>query len=623
MYCTRNVTGDLVWVGANDRRLAMFEGVYSVPDGVSYNSYLLLDEKTVLFDTVDKAVGKVFFENLEHELAGRKLDFVVVSHMEPDHSATLSELLLRYPGVVVVCNGKCFDMMKNFGFADDSVKPYIVSEGDILNTGRHELTFVMAPMVHWPEVMMTFDKTDGTLFSADAFGTFGALNGNLFADEVDFFADYLDEARRYYTNIVGKYGVQVQAVLKKAANLDIKRICPLHGFVWREKLGDYIEYYDKWSSYTPEVNGVIVAYASVYGDTENAAEILATMLRERGAKVTMYDVSVKPASEVVAAAFKYSNLVFASTTYNAEIFVRMEEALRDLAAHNIQKRTIAFIENGTWAAQSGKKMRRLFEECKDMNFIEQTVSLKSALKPAQRGELEALADAIMITVPGAVSAKPVQAETAGTAGSNDPNALYKLSYGLFVVTTKDGDRDNGCITNTAIQVASGPNRMAIAVNKSNYSHDLIVKTGLANISVLTESAPFELFTRFGFASGRDTDKFAGFDAVKRMPNGLLAVTEHTNAVFSGKVKEIVDCGSHSLFVLDITESEVLSAEPSVTYAYYFDHIKPKPKKNTDGEKKTKWVCKICGYEYEGEELPDDFQCPLCKHGKEDFEKVEG
>jgi flavorubredoxin/flavin reductase (DIM6/NTAB) family NADH-FMN oxidoreductase RutF len=623
MYCTRNVTGDLVWVGANDRRLAMFEGVYSVPDGVSYNSYLLLDEKTVLFDTVDKAVGKVFFENLEHELAGRKLDFVVVSHMEPDHSATLSELLLRYPGVVVVCNGKCFDMMKNFGFADDSVKPYIVSEGDILNTGRHELTFVMAPMVHWPEVMMTFDKTDGTLFSADAFGTFGALNGNLFADEVDFFADYLDEARRYYTNIVGKYGVQVQAVLKKAANLDIKRICPLHGFVWREKLGDYIEYYDKWSSYTPEVNGVIVAYASVYGDTENAAEILATMLRERGAKVTMYDVSVKPASEVVAAAFKYSNLVFASTTYNAEIFVRMEEALRDLAAHNIQKRTIAFIENGTWAAQSGKKMRRLFEECKDMNFIEQTVSLKSALKPAQRGELEALADAIMITVPGAVSAKPVQAETAGTAGSNDPNALYKLSYGLFVVTTKDGDRDNGCITNTAIQVASGPNRMAIAVNKSNYSHDLIVKTGLANISVLTESAPFELFTRFGFASGRDTDKFAGFDAVKRMPNGLLAVTEHTNAVFSGKVKEIVDCGSHSLFVLDITESEVLSAEPSVTYAYYFDHIKPKPKKNTDGEKKTKWVCKICGYEYAGEELTDDFQCPLCKHGKEDFEKVEG
>ncbi|MBO7402030.1 MAG: flavin reductase [Lachnospiraceae bacterium] len=623
MYCTRNVTEDLIWVGGNDRRLAMFEGVYSVPDGVSYNSYLLLDEKTVLFDTVDKAVGKVFFENLEHALGGRKLDFVVVSHMEPDHSATLSSLLLRYPEAVVVCNSKCFDMMKNFGFADDNVKPYIVGEGDILNTGKHEFTFVMAPMVHWPEVMMTFDKKDGTLFSADAFGSFGALNGNLFADEVDFFADYLDEARRYYTNIVGKYGVQVQAVLRKAANLDIKRICPLHGFVWREKLGDYIEYYDKWSSYTPEVNGVMIAYASVYGDTENAAEILATMLRERGAKVTMYDVSVKPASEVVAAAFKYSNLVFASTTYNAEIFVRMDETIRDLVAHNIMKRTVAFIENGTWAAQSGRKMRALFENCKEISFIEQTLSLKSSLKQEQRAELEALADAIMITVPGAVAEKPVEAAASGTAGANDPNALYKLSYGLFVVTTRDGGKDNGCITNTAIQVASNPNRMAIAVNKTNYSHDLIAKTGLVNISVLTESAPFDLFTRFGFSSGRDTDKFAGYDAVKRTPNGLLAITEHTNAVFSGKVKEIVDCGSHSLFLLDITESEVLSSEPSVTYAYYFDHIKPKPKKSTDGEKKTKWVCKICGYEFEGEELPDDFICPLCKHGKEDFEKVEG
>ncbi len=628
MYCTRKVTEDLFWVGGNDRRLACFEGVYSVPDGVSYNSYLLLDDRTVLFDTVDRAVEKVFFENVEHVLNGRKLDFVVVSHLEPDHSATLATLLLKYPEATVVCNQKSFDMMKNFGYADDSLKTYLVAEGDILNTGHHEFTFVMAPMVHWPEVMMTFDKTAGTLFSADAFGAFGALNGNLFADEVDFFGDYLDEARRYYTNIVGKYGVQVQAVLKKAANLEIKRICPLHGFVWREKLGDYIEYYDKWSRYEPEVNGVMIAYASVYGNTENTAEILATMLREKGVKVTMLDVSVKPESEVVAAAFKYSNLVFASTTYNAEIFVRMEETLRDLVAHNIQKRTVAFIENGSWAATSGKKMRELFEKCKDMSFIENTVSLRSSLKETQLSELEALADAIAITVPGIVKETPLNTTAGnegktGAPGANDPNALFKLSYGLFVVTTKDGDRDNGCITNTAIQVASNPNRLAIAVNKANYSHDTIVKTGLANICVLTESATFDIFTRFGFSSGRDTDKFKGYDAIKRTPNGLLAVTEHVNAVFSGKVVQTVDCGSHSVFILDITESEILSDEKSVTYAYYFDHIKPKPKRADDGEKKTRWVCKICGYEYEGEELPDDFQCPLCKHGKDDFEKIEG
>ncbi len=628
MYCTRKVTEDLFWVGGNDRRLACFEGVYSVPDGVSYNSYLLIDDRTVLFDTVDRAVEKVFFENVEHVLNGRKLDFVVVSHLEPDHSATLATLLLKYPEATVVCNQKSFEMMKNFGYTDDSLKTYLVEEGDILNTGHHEFTFVMAPMVHWPEVMMTFDKTAGTLFSADAFGAFGALNGNLFADEVDFFGDYLDEARRYYTNIVGKYGVQVQAVLKKAANLEIKRICPLHGFVWREKLGDYIEYYEKWSRYEPEVNGVMIAYASVYGNTENTAEILATMLREKGVKVTMFDVSVKPESEVVAAAFKYSNLVFASTTYNAEIFVRMEETLRDLVAHNIQKRTVAFIENGSWAATSGKKMRELFEKCKDMSFIENTVSLRSSLKETQLAELEALADAIAITVPGIVKETPANATAGsegktGAPGANDPNALFKLSYGLFVVTTKDGDKDNGCITNTAIQVASNPNRLAIAVNKANYSHDTIVKTGLANICVLTESAPFDMFTRFGFSSGRDTDKFKGYDAIKRTPNGLLAVTEHVNAVFSGKVVQTVDCGSHSVFILDITESEILSDEKSVTYAYYFDHIKPKPKRADDGEKKTRWVCKICGYEYEGEELPDDFQCPLCKHGKDDFEKIEG
>lgn len=619
MHCTRNVTKDLIWVGGNDRRLAMFEGVYSVPDGVSYNSYLLLDDMTVLFDTVDRAVDKVFFENVEYALGGRHLDYVVVSHMEPDHSATLRELLLRYPDTVIVCNQKSFDMMKRFGYVKDGCDPYLVKEGDILNTGHHEITFVMAPMVHWPEVMVSFDKTTGTLFSADAFGTFGAMNGNLFADEVDFMGDYLDEARRYYTNIVGKYGPQVQALLKKASKLEIKMICPLHGFVWRKNLGDYIEKYQKWSLYEPETQGVMIAYASVYGNTENAAEILATKLREKGAVVNMFDVSVKPASEIVASAFRYSHLVFASTTYNAEIFVRMDEALRDLIAHNIQNRTVAFIENGSWAPTSGKKMKELFASCKNITYIDPCVTVKSSLQENQLAELDALADALAATLPVAVPAAAAAPAAAPAAGTNDPTALFKLTYGLFVVSTKEGGKDNGCITNTAIQVASNPNRIAIAVNKQNYTHDLIARTRLFNVSVLTEDAPFDLFKRFGFASGRDTDKFAGFASAKRTANGLLALTAYANAVFSGHVVEAVDCGSHTLFVADITESEVLSSAPSVTYAYYFAHIKPKPAPKT--EEKTKWVCKICGYEYEGEEMPDDFTCPLCKHGKEDFEKV--
>ena len=333
MYCTKKITDDLIWVGANDRRLSMFEGVYSVPKGVSYNSYLLKDNINVLFDTVDKAVGETFFQNLSHGLAGAHLDFVVIQHMEPDHSATLSELLLRYPDVKVVCNSKILEMIKQFFNVDLSARAFIVKEGDTLNTGRHVLKFFMAPMVHWPEVMVTFDESTGTLFSADAFGAFGALNGAIFADEVDFARDYMDEARRYYCNIVGKYGNQVQALLKKLHNVDLKMICPLHGFVWRRNLEDYFDKYVKWSTYTPEETGVMIAYASVYGHTENTAEIISARLRDLGIKTEMFDVSVTPASEIIAAAFKWSHLLFASTTYNAGIFVSMEELLNDLAAH--------------------------------------------------------------------------------------------------------------------------------------------------------------------------------------------------------------------------------------------------------------------------------------------------
>lgn len=391
MYCTKKIASDLVWVGANDRRLAMFEGVYSVPAGVSYNSYLLTDEKTVLFDTVDKAVSRTFFENLEHELGGRPLDYVIVHHMEPDHSATLSELLLRHPETTVVCNDKTAVMIAQF-FGKDAVKNMqLVREGDVLSTGAHELTFYLAPMIHWPEVMMTYDKSAHTLFTADAFGVFGALNGAIFADEVDFDRDYLKEARRYYTNIVGKYGVQVQNLFKKIAGLDIQMLCPLHGFVWRRDLGYILEKYNLWSTYTPEDKGVMIAYASIYGNTENAAEILASKLRERGVRTAMYDVSVTPASDIIAECFRWSHLVFASATYNGGIFVTMDELLRDIAAHNLQKRTVAFMENGTWAPVSARQMAAILAPLKNMTVLEQSVAIRSSLAEGQLAEIEALA----------------------------------------------------------------------------------------------------------------------------------------------------------------------------------------------------------------------------------------
>lgn len=398
MYCTRKVADDLIWVGADDRRLAMFEGVYSVPRGVSYNSYLLLDEKTVVFDTVDHAVEKIFLENVEHGLNGRTLDYLVVQHMEPDHSATIRTLLMLYPEAEVVCSKKTEGMLRQF--FGDAVKMNIkvVGEGDTLKTGKHEFTFLAAPMVHWPEVIVTYDLTTKTLFSADAFGTFGALNGALFADEVDFFRDYLDEARRYYTNIVGKYGVQVQALLKKAATVEIQTICPLHGFVWRENIGAYLEKYQKWSLYEPEVSGVMIAYASVYGNTENAANILACKLRDKGIKTTMFDVSVAETSEVVAASFQYSHLVFAAPTYNGGIFIKMDEVLRDIEAHSLKNRTVAFMENGTWAVTCGKQMKEIFAGLKGMNIIEDTVTIKSALADGQEAQIEKLAEAIAETM---------------------------------------------------------------------------------------------------------------------------------------------------------------------------------------------------------------------------------
>lgn len=395
MHCVKKVTDDLYWIGGSDRRLALFENVYPIPRGVSYNSYVLLDEKTVLLDTVDASISGLFFENLEYVLNGRTLDYLIVNHMEPDHCAVIGDVVRRYPDVKLVCNAKTVPMLKQFFNFPVEDRTVIVKEMDTLCTGKHTFAFVMAPMVHWPEAMVSYDTVDKILFSADGFGTFGAINGNLFADEVNFERDWLDDARRYFINIVGKYGVQVQNLLKKAATLEIKMICPLHGPVWRENLGWFIEKYDTWSSYKPEDQAVMIAYASIYGNTENAAEILASKLADKGVKnIAMYDVSVTDPSVIVSESFRCSHLVFAAPSYNGGIFTKMETVLSELKAHSLRNRTVAIMENGTWAPVAGRQMREIFAGMKNIELLEEGVTIRSAVKEAQEASLEALAEKI-------------------------------------------------------------------------------------------------------------------------------------------------------------------------------------------------------------------------------------
>ena len=613
MYCVKKMTEDLYWVGGNDRRLALFENVYPIPRGVSYNAYVVLDEKTVLLDTVDNSVSPIFFENLAHVLNGRKLDYLIVNHMEPDHAATIEAVVLRYPEVTLVCNKKTAQMMKNFFSFDVDSRVHLVAEMDTLCTGKHTFAFVMAPMVHWPEVMVTYDATTKTLFAADAFGTFGALGGNLYADEVNFQTEWLDDARRYYTNIVGKYGTQVQALLKKAATIEIETICPLHGPVWRKDIGWFIDKYVHWATYTPEEDAVVIAYASVYGNTETAANILAGKLADLGVRnVKVYDVSATHASEIVSECFRASHLVFLSTTYNAGMFVNMENLVHDIVNHNLQNRTIALVENGSWAPTAGGLMRAELSKLKNCTILDETVTIKSSLKEAQLESMDALAEAIVDSMPKHEA--PVHTADAPV----EQNAMFSLSYGLFVLTARDGAKDNGCIINTVTQLTDTPKRISIAVNKANYTHDMIKKTGVFNVSVLSNDAPFAMFQHYGFQSGRDVDKFAGVQGMARATNGVYYLPYCTNAFISARVTQTIEFETHTLFIADVTEARQLSDVPSMTYAYYFANVKPKPSKLKEQHG---WVCKICGYVYEGETLPADFICPLCKHGAEDFEKI--
>ncbi len=616
MYCVKKMTDDLYWVGGSDRRLALFENVYPIPNGVSYNAYLLLDEKTVLLDTVDRSIADLFFENVAHVLNGRKLDYVIVNHMEPDHCAVLQDLVLRYPEVRIVCNAKTVTMIRNFFTFDIDSRAVIVKEMDTLCTGRHTFAFVMAPMVHWPEAMVSYDATTKTLFSADAFGTFGALNGNLYADEVNFKTEYLADARRYYTNIVGKYGTQVQALLKKAAAIEIETICPLHGPVWRKDIAWFLDKYVHWATYQPEETAVVIAYASVYGNTENAANILAGMLADKGVRnVKVYDVSATHPSYIVSECFRASHLVFLSTTYNAGMFVNMENLVHDIVHHNLQNRTIALVENGSWAPTAAGLMRAEFQKLKNCTILDEGVSIRSSLKEDQLAQMEALADALVASMP---AQKPVPAQEK-PAGLVEQNAMFSLSYGLFVLTARDGAKDNGCIINTVTQLTDSPKRISIAVNKANLTHDMIVKTGEFNVSVLSNDAPFALFQHYGFQSGRNTDKFAGVQGMARSTNGIYYIPYCTSAFLSAKVTQTVEFETHTLFIADVTEAKLLSNVPSMTYAYYFANVKPKP---AVLQKQTGWVCKICGWVYEGEELPPDIVCPLCKHGAADFERLQ-
>ena len=593
------IANDILYVGVNDHKIDLFEGQYIVPNGMAYNSYVILDEKVAVFDTVDAKFTHEWLDNLSSALGARKPDYLIVQHMEPDHSANIKNFLSAYPSATVVATAKAFAMMENFFEGIKLERTLVAENGGSLSLGRHELTFVHAPMVHWPEVMVTYDATAKVLFSADGFGKFGAL---------DVEEDWACEARRYYFGIVGKYGAQVQALLKKAAALDIETICPLHGPVLSENLSYYLGLYNTWSSYSVESEGVMIAYTSVYGNTKNAVLLLADKLKERGCpKVVVTDLARDDMAEAVEDAFRYGRLVLATTTYNADIFPFMRTFIEHLVERGYRNRTVALIENGSWAPQAAKVMRSMFEGCKDITFTETTVRIASALNDVSRNEIVALADELC---------RDYVQKNGATANKNDLTALFKIGYGLYVVTTSDGERDNGLIVNTVSQVTNTPNRVAVCISKQNYSHHIAKQTGKMNVNCLSTDAPFSLFERFGFQSGRTVDKFKGMD-VLRSDNGLVFLPDCINAFLSLKVEQYVDLDTHGMFVCSVTEARVLSDRDSMTYAYYQQNVKPKPK--TEGKKG--YVCKICGYVYEGDELPEDFVCPLCKHGAADFEPI--
>ena len=592
------ITKDIKYVGVNDHDVDLFEGQYVVENGMAYNSYVIMDTKTAVMDTVDARFTHEWLDNIQAVLGDREPDYLIIQHMEPDHSANIANFMQTYPGTTIVSSVKAFAMMKQFFGTDYEDRRVIVKEGDTLSLGTHTLAFVAAPMVHWPEVIVTYDAHDKVLFSADGFGKFGAL---------DVEEDWACEARRYYIGIVGKYGAQVQNLLKKAAGLDIQIICPLHGPVLTENPGYYIGLYDTWSSYAVESEGIVIAYTSVYGHTRQAVELLADKLRAKGCpKVSVFDLARDDMAEAVEDTFRYGKLVLATTTYNADIFPFMKEYIHHLTERNFQNRTVAFIENGSWAPLAAKTMKGMLEGCKKLTFTDTTVHIMSALNDESKAQLDALADELC---------RDYVAQS-DKADKNDLNALFNIGYGLYVVTSNDGKKDNGLIVNTVTQLTNTPNRVAVGINKANYSHHVIKQTGIMNVNCLSTDAPFSVFQNFGFQSGRTADKFADMTPL-RSDNGLAFLPRYINSFMSLKVEQYIDFDTHGLFICTIEEARVISNVDTMTYTYYQNNVKPKPQ--TEGKKG--YVCKVCGYIYEGEELPDDFICPLCKHGVADFEPI--
>ncbi len=594
-----HITDTIKYIGVNDHDVDLFEGQYRVPNGISYNSYAIIDEKIAVMDTVDARFTHEWLDNIRDTLGERAPDYLIVQHMEPDHSANIGGFMRAYPHAKIVSSAKAFAMMKNFFGTDFEDKRIVVGEGDTLSLGARTLTFVTAPMVHWPEVIVTYDSLDKVLFSADGFGKFGVPGAN---------EPWADEARRYFIGIVGKYGTQVQALLKKAAGLDIAKICPLHGPVLTENLGYYLDLYNTWSSYQVESDGIVIAYTSVYGNTKKAVMKLTEKLEASGCpKVVVYDLARCDMSAAVADAFRYGKLVLATTTYNADVFPFMREFIDHLTERNFSNRTVALIENGSWAPLAAKVMRGMLESCKNITYTDTTVKILSALNDESATQIDALADELC---------KEYLAKQDSTANKNDLTALFNIGYGLYVITSNDGKKDNGLIVNTVTQVTNAPNRLAVTINKENYSHHVIKQTGKMNINVLTESTPFAVFEAFGFRSGRNVDKFAGCNPL-RSDNGLIFLPRHINSFMSLKVESYVDLDTHGMFICSVTEARVISDAPTMTYSYYYDNVKPKPE--TEGKKG--FVCKVCGWVYEGETLPDDIVCPLCKHGAADFEPI--
>ena len=593
------ITSSIKYVGVNDHSIDLFEGQYVVPNGMAYNSYVILDEKTAVVDTVDARFSHEWLDNVDKALGGKAPDYLIVQHMEPDHSANIDKFMKNYPETKIVSSKKAFAMMLNFFGTDYADRAVTVGEGSTLELGKHTLTFVTAPMVHWPEVIVTYDSLDKVLFSADGFGKFGALD----VDE-----EWACEARRYYFGIVGKYGAQVQALLKKAAGLDIEIICPLHGPILTENLGYYLGLYNTWSSYQPESEGVMIAYTSVYGNTKKAVEFLAEKLRAKGCpKVVVCDLAREDMAEAVEDAFRYEKLVLATTTYNADMFPFMRTFITALTERAYQNRTVAFIENGSWAPLATKVMKGMLEESKNLTYAETSVRINSAMSAANKEELEALA---------AELCKEYIAHDSNTANKNDLGALFKIGYGLYVVTSNDGKRDNGIVVNAITQLTNTPNKIGVTINKDSYSHHVIKQTGVMNVNCLSVEAPFSVFENFGFRSGRNADKFEGMTYL-RSDNGLAFLDKYINSLISLKVEQYVDLGTHGMFICTVTEARVISDKETMTYTYYLENVKPKPE--TDGKKG--YVCKICGWVYEGETLPEDLICPLCKHPASDFEKI--